>query len=210
MIRIAIDMDEVIADALSEYLDRYNTDFNANLTKQDILGKRLTDLVPLEHVSRVRTYFEDETFFRDLAVMEGSQEVIRELMDHYEVFIATAAMEVPCSFTPKFEWLQRHFPFLPTDHIVFCGHKGIIAADYLIDDSVYQLDRFRGSGILFATAHNVHETRYPRVENWAEVRTMFLEGTKPRLTRENAANGLCEFCGSYNPSKDTRLAYTGS
>lgn len=210
MIRIAIDMDEVIADALSEYLDRYNADFNAKLTKQDVLGKRITDFVPTAHLTRVYSYFQDENFFRDLAVMEHSQEVIRELMDHYEVFIATAAMEVPCSFTPKFEWLQRHFPFLSTDHIVFCGHKGIIAADYLIDDSVYQLDRFRGSGILFATAHNIHETKYPRVEDWTEVRTMFLEGTKPKLTRQEGTNGLCASCGSYNPSKDTRLAYTGS
>ena len=66
----------------------------------------------------------------------------------------TAAMEVPCSFTAKFQWLERHFPFLPPDNIVFCGNKGIIAADYLIDDNVYQLDRFRGEGILFTTPHN--------------------------------------------------------
>src|SRR6185437_7497569 len=103
MKRIAIDMDEVIADALAEHLQRYNTDFNAKLTKQDVIGKRIAELAPPEHLSRLRSYFHEESFFRDLDVMEGSQEVISDLMDRYEV-----------------------------------------AADYLIDDNVYQLDRFRG------------------------------------------------------------------
>jgi 5'(3')-deoxyribonucleotidase len=174
MKRIAIDMDEVIADALAEYLQRYNTDFNAKLTKQDVIGKRIAELAPAEHLSRLRSYFHEESFFRDHEVMEGSQEVISDLMDHYEVYIVTAAMEVPCSFTAKFQWLEKHFPFLPPDNIVFCGNKGIIAADYLIDDSVYQLDRFRGEGILFTTPHNFYESKYKRVDDWQDVRKLFL------------------------------------
>ena len=79
MKRIAIDMDEVIADALAEYLQRYNTDFNAKLTKQDVIGKRIAELAPPEHLSRLRSYFDEESFFRDLEVMEGSQEVIQRL-----------------------------------------------------------------------------------------------------------------------------------
>lgn len=168
-------MDEVIADALAEYLQRYNTDFNAKLTKQDVIGKRIVELAPAEHLSRLRSYFHEESFFRDLDVMEGSQEVIRDLMDRYEVYIVTAAMEVPCSFTAKFQWLERHFPFLPPDNIVFCGNKGIIAADYLIDDNVYQLDRFRGEGILFTTPHNFYESKYKRVDDWQDVRKLFLD-----------------------------------
>lgn len=175
MKRIAIDMDEVIADALAEYLQRYNTDFNAKLTKQDVIGKRIAELAPPEHLPRLRSYFHEESFFRDLEVMEGSQEVIRDLMDRYEVYIVTAAMEVPCSFTAKFQWLERHFPFLPADNIVFCGNKGIIAADYLIDDNVYQLDRFHGEGILFTTPHNFYESKYKRVDDWPGVRKLFLD-----------------------------------
>lgn len=176
MKRIAIDMDEVIADALSECLQRYNAEFNRGLTKQDLIGKNIADLAPAEHRPRLRSYFDDEQFFRDLPVMEGSQEVIEDLMARYDVFIASAAMEVPCSFGPKFEWLRRHFPFLPPDNIVFCGDKSIVAADFLIDDSVYQLERFRGEGILFSTPRNVYETKYRRVDNWPEVRELFLAG----------------------------------
>jgi 5'(3')-deoxyribonucleotidase len=175
MKRIAIDMDEVIADAPDEYLQRYNTDFDAKLTKQDVIGKRLAELAPPEHLARLRGYFHEESFFRDLEVMEDSQDVIHDLMGRYEVYVVTAAMEVPCSFTAKFQWLAKHFPFLPPDNIVFCGNKGIIAADYLIDDNVYQLDRFRGEGILFSTPHNFYESKYKRVADWPDVRKLFLD-----------------------------------
>jgi 5'(3')-deoxyribonucleotidase len=175
MPRIAVDMDEVMADALSEYLARYNADFGGSLTKQDLHGKRISDLVPPEHWPRLDTYFDDPKFFENLAVMEDSQEVLQELSSHYDVYIVTAAMEVPASLAPKFAWLQRHFPFIAPDHYVFCGNKGIIAADYLIDDSLYQLERFQGKGILYTSPRNIHVTGYPRVNNWREVRELFLK-----------------------------------
>ncbi len=63
-------------------------------------------------------------------------------------------MEVPASFTGKYEWLKEHFDFLSEDNFVFCGNKSIIKADYLIDDSVIQLNRFSGKGILFHSYRN--------------------------------------------------------
>ena len=138
------------------------------------MGKHLSELAPAEHWPKIQTYFQDEEFFRNLGVMEGSQEVIKDLTQKYEIFIVTAAMEVPCSFAAKYEWLLRHFPDLSPDHFVFCGNKGIIAADYLIDDSAYQLRRFQGEGILFTCPRNINETGFRRVNNWDEVRALFL------------------------------------
>ena len=174
MQRIAIDMDEVTADTMAHYLERYNNEFNVLLTKEHLQGKRVLEIVDPAHLAKARAYFEDENFFADIPVMPDSQEVVRELMTRYEVFITTAAMDVPCSFTPKFQWLQRYFPFIPTSHVVFCGDKSIVAADYLIDDDPRHFVHFRGEGILFTAGHNVHETRYRRVNSWSEARALFL------------------------------------
>jgi len=81
---------------------------------------------------------------------------------------------VPSSFAAKFRWLERHFPFLPPSHIVFCGDKGIIDADYLIDDNPRQFRRFRGEGILFTSPHNKLIKGYRRVNNWLDVEELFL------------------------------------
>jgi 5'-nucleotidase len=175
MQRIAIDMDEVIADTLGNFLKIYNAEFGRNLTKAELHGRRVMEATPPEDLERAREYFQTEKFFSEIDVMEDSADVVRELTGIYEVFITTSAMEVPISFMPKFNWLKQHFPFIPPSQIVFCGDKSIVNADYLIDDNVRHFERFTGEGILFTAPHNVHETRFRRVSTWGDVRKMFLD-----------------------------------
>jgi 5'(3')-deoxyribonucleotidase len=171
-LRIAIDMDEVVADALAEHLRRCNAAFGAQLTIDHLQGRHLEDGVPAAHREAAIALI-DASFFEDLAVMPDAQEVIRELAARHDVFIVSAAMDVPCSFDAKYRWLQRHFPFIPSSQIVFCGDKGIIDADYLIDDRARHFARFRGRPLLFSAPHNAADTRYQRVGSWADVRDLF-------------------------------------
>jgi 5'(3')-deoxyribonucleotidase len=53
-----------------------------------------------------------------------------------------------------------------------------VLADYLIDDNLRQLRSFAGEGILFTAPHNVHETAFRRVNDWKDVRRMFLTETQ--------------------------------
>lgn len=172
---IAIDMDEVIADALSRFILIYNEEFGANLATDQIVGRKFRDVVPVEHHQRVDKYPSQSGFFRDLPVVENSQEVIKRLMGKYNIFITTAAMEFPTSFADKFDWMNKHFPFISWRNIVFCGDKSIIAADYLIDDNVRHFARFKGEGIVFTAPHNINERQYRRVNNWLEVQNLFLD-----------------------------------
>lgn len=159
---------------MTRYLEVYNSDFGLQFTREHFRGRRVFEVIDPEHVSRVRTYFDREDFFSDIPVMPGSQKVLRELCGQYEVFITTAAMDVPCSFSAKYLWLQRHFPFISPKQIVFCGDKSIIAADYMIDDDPKHFRRFGGEGIIYTAPHNINEKKYRRVENWEDVRKMFL------------------------------------
>ena len=144
MKRICVDMDEVMADALGEHLLRYNQHFGEEITLEDLQGKWLWDVVSTDRHAVLEAYLRSEDFFEVLAVMPESQRVLRRLQMNYEVFIATAAMEVPTSFQAKYRWLAKHFPFIPASHIVYCGDKSILRADYLIDDNPRQLRRFQG------------------------------------------------------------------
>lgn len=171
--RIAIDMDEVMADFISKHLSLYNKEYHDEIKIEDLHGCTLESLRP-ELEDKIKGYIKDPTFFRDLAVMKDSQEVIEELTQTYEVYITTAAMEYPTSFTAKYEWLKEHFPFLSDLNIVFCGKKSIIRADYLIDDNSRHFKTFEGQGILYTAPHNIHETGVVRVNNWKEVRDYFL------------------------------------
>jgi 5'(3')-deoxyribonucleotidase/uncharacterized protein with PQ loop repeat len=173
-LRIAIDMDEVIADFRSKHVRAYNEAFGASLTVGDLAGRPLEDVVPANHAEAARQMVLEPGFFADLDEVEGSREAVRELAERYEVFIATAAMEVPTSFADKYAWLRRHFPFIPPSHIVFCGDKGVLDADVLIDDTSRHFDHFRGTPVLFSAPHNREVTGFRRVEGWDDVRRMFL------------------------------------
>ncbi len=174
MQRIAVDMDEVIADALGELLARYNREKNTSITKADVRGKWLWQVLPPGGQERIERYLQDEDFFEDLPVIPDSQEILRQIAEHYEVFIATAAMAFPNSFGPKYRWLRRHFDFLSPRNFVFCGDKSILQADFLIDDMPNNLAAFQGEGIVFSSPHNVNLTGYRRVENWHDVAQIFL------------------------------------
>jgi 5'(3')-deoxyribonucleotidase len=167
-------MDEVMADALSEHIDRYNKHYGENVTMEDLAGKWLWDVVSSDRHHILESQLRSPDFFEVLEVMPESQRVMRALQKKYEVFIATAAMEVPTSFDQKYRWLEKYFPFIPTSHIVYCGDKSILLADYLIDDNPRQLRRFQGEGILFSSPHNLGVKGFRRVKNWLEVEELFL------------------------------------
>jgi 5'(3')-deoxyribonucleotidase len=173
MQRICVDMDEVMADTLAEHIRRYNQTFDEDVTPQDLAGKGLWEITPLDRQQQLRDFLDAEDFFEDLALMPGSQAVLRELSSRFEIFIATQAMAVPNSLGSKYRWLQRHFPFIPPTQYVFCGDKSILRADYLIDDLPKNLLRFQGQGLLYSAPRNLSATGFVRVNNWEEVAQFF-------------------------------------
>jgi 5'(3')-deoxyribonucleotidase/uncharacterized protein with PQ loop repeat len=186
--RIAIDMDEVVADTLAKQLQAYNAAFGTQLRTEDIAGRGLWAAVPDEHGPALREMVRQPGFFRDIDPFAGCRDVVRDLAERYEVFIASAATEVPTSFGDKFEWLQDNFPFIPPSHIVFCGDKAVLDVDYLIDDTPRHFERFRGTPILFSAPHNLGETRFVRAQGWEDVRRLFL-GSRAPEPRPGASRG---------------------
>jgi 5'(3')-deoxyribonucleotidase len=166
-------MDEVMADTLGEHLRRYNQAFDEDVTPEDLAGKGLWEIAPVDRQQQLRAFLDAEDFFEDLPLIPDAQQVLESLSARFEIYIATQAMAVPKSLGPKYRWLQRHFPFVPPAHYVFCGNKSILRADYLIDDQPRNLERFEGQGLLYTAPHNLAATGYVRVDNWLEVAEYF-------------------------------------
>ena len=171
--KIAIDMDEVLADTLGAIIDGVNERASLGITVESLNGQKLKHVIP-EHDGLVTEILREPGFFRHLKVMPNAQEVVEKLNEHYDVYIATAAMDVPTSFYDKYEWLLEHFPFLDPQHFVFCGRKNIINADYLIDDNPRQLAIFEGESIMYTAVHNMNHHEYKRVNGWKDVEALFL------------------------------------
>ena len=162
-----------MADTLAEHLRRYNETFDEALTSEDLAGRGIWAVTPLDRQAHLEGFLHAEDFFEDLPLMPGAQDVMRSLAQHHEIFIATQAMVVPNSLGPKYRWLQRHFSFIPPTHYVFCGNKSILRADYLIDDLPANLKQFEGKGLLFSAPHNLATTGFERVNGWPDVERYF-------------------------------------
>lgn len=167
--RIFVDMDEVIADTYGAHIEIYNSEFNGQLTTAKCQGKEVWHMVPEAHQDSVRKHAFSRGFFRDLKPISNSIKIMEELALKHEVFIASAAMQFSNSLEEKSDWLDEHFPFIPWQNRILCGHKHILQGDVLIDDRSYNLQSFDGRGILFTSPHNVNTTGYERANNWEEL-----------------------------------------
>lgn len=166
--RIAIDMDEVLADPIRKFIQLYNRDHQVPLDLVIKPGTEIFQNVPKEINQKWFEYINEKGFFRDLPVIDGAIEAVKQLQEKYEVYVVSAAMEFKNSLEDKFDWLNEHFPFIGWKNIIFCGEK-IVNVDIMIDDRIKNFSEFKGRPLLFTSPHNVLITEYERVDNWQQV-----------------------------------------
>lgn len=182
---IGIDMDGVLADIESHWLNLYERDYGIRLSAEIFKGVKESDAFPDK--TAVEKYVFTPGFFRTLPVMEGAVEAVKKLAEDYEIYIVSAAMEFPLSLFEKREWLTEHFPFISWKNIIFCGDKSVIATDYLIDDHCKNLDYCKGTPIMFSAGHNANLNHHVRANSWSEVLTLMEEQKYNRTETQKIA-----------------------
>jgi 5'-nucleotidase len=170
---IAVDMDGVLADTESHFIQYYEKESGAIVDRKTLLG--IPENLGFPDKTAVQRYVRTPGFFRTLPLIKGGVAAIKKLMEHFDVYIVSAAMEFPLSLFEKKQWLEEHFPFISWKNIVFCGDKSIIKTDYMIDDHLKNLDHFSGIPLLFTASHNVLVNQHKRLNNWEEILVFFEE-----------------------------------
>ncbi|MGK6350490.1 5' nucleotidase, NT5C type [Parapedobacter sp. DT-150] len=171
--RLAIDMDEVLADTHHKFLTLYHRDYGISMDIYQAPGKELHENLPDHLNGQWKVYANEKGFFRDIPPMLDAIETVKALQARYQVYVVSAAIEFRKSLEDKLEWLDEYFPFIPWTNILFTGEK-IIAADIMIDDRVRNLAHFSGRKLLFTSPHNLLITEYERVNSWKEVADLLL------------------------------------
>jgi 5'(3')-deoxyribonucleotidase len=170
-ISIAVDMDGVLADTETHFIDYYEAESGEKINRNSLLG--VPEIHAFPDKSAVYRFVHMPGFFRTLPLIPGGVYAVKTLMEHFDVYIVSAAMEFPLSLYEKKQWLEEHFPFISWKNIVFCGDKSIIKTDYLIDDHLKNLDNFSGIPLMFTASHNVHYNHHRRLNNWDEILKYF-------------------------------------
>lgn len=132
--KILVDMDEVLADF-----------YNHPNPLLNIKSKR-----PMEYTKIGPPEMYVKTFFSELLPLPGAIKAMRILMMWgLDVYICTKPVAgSPACYAEKAEWIAKYLPDL-SHKIIMVQDKGMVIADYLIDDSDYQLKAFKGKTIKF-------------------------------------------------------------
>lgn len=166
---LSVDMDDVLAKLLPKWIEVINENERESVSLNDI---KSWDLEKYFRCGRKVFDYLTYDLYRNLPVMENSQEVLKKLQEKYDIYIVTTATLYIDSLVAKIEWLEEHFPFIDKNHVVLCGNKNIIKANIMIDDGVHNLEMFDGVHLLFDAPHNRNNQNFTRVYNWKQIENL--------------------------------------
>jgi 5'-nucleotidase len=171
MKRILVDMDGVLADVYTRFLELHEKETGIIKTMEELI-----DIKEAESFPQVLKWVDTPGFFRSLPVIPDSQRVLKSLNEVYDIIVVSMATEFPASLTDKQLWLNEFFPFISWKQVVLCGNKSLIPADIMIDDHFKNLDNFVGETLMFVQPHNINSTghRHKKVYSWVEIEQLLL------------------------------------
>ena len=162
--RILVDMDGVLANVYISFINKQYTEKGIKKEYTDLIG--LKECVAFPNLREIAC---SKSFFYNVPIMPDAIETLEYLNNKYEVIIVSSATEFPGCIDDKQKWLNKHFPFIKWEQMVFCGKKHMINGDIMIDDHPKNLDTFNGDKIIFTQPHNVDQHNYTRINNWKEI-----------------------------------------
>ena len=160
--RILIDMDEIAADLLAEWLKRYNAQWEDNLLRANVTDWDIHKFVRPECGKKVYGILHEPDLFADLDPFPGVVEAVTSFVESgYDVRFCTAAPS-QSSMTPKANWVKRHFGHLDfgMSNIITMADKVWLApsVDVLVDDKPRTVKEWRA----YADNHHTGE-HSPRI-----------------------------------------------
>ncbi len=140
-------MDEIVVDLMSEWIRRYNLQWNDTLSRDVITHWEVHRFTKPESGTSIYSILSDSDLFRDLAPTAGAVDAVTELHEAgYDVRFATAAPTIE-SLTPKGEWMEEHFGHLnfSTRNLITLSDKVWLApsVDVLVDDKPATIAQWR-------------------------------------------------------------------
>ena len=177
-VTILVDMDGVVAAIHDYWLDEINKELGTSFMENDIWCFETHRA--LKTPEKLTYKFLDEPgFFFRAKVVEDSQDVLCDMWRHYNMYICSAASYSNYAVKEKWLWLQKYFPFITKERVIFTKDKSMIRGDYLIDDALHNIETFPGHGIIFDKPWNRNDeyldaSRTTRVKNWNEIKQLFL------------------------------------
>jgi 5'(3')-deoxyribonucleotidase len=164
-LKIAVDIDGVLADQVGAVLRVIEKEYGLKYLKSDVNRAHWT-FSGREIWAEIARLLADPEYTLGVPLIEGSQKGVEQLADH-DVCVVTARR--PNSEVATKQWLSTHFPYLTKYFYARTGTKHNIPSDVLIDDLDMNIVEFVKSdpnrcGILFVHPWSINSVG---IENYS-------------------------------------------
>ncbi len=140
--RALFDLDSIIADLLTPWLEWYNQCWGDNLKLQQVVTYNIETHVKPECGNRIYDFFQDPSRYGAIPIFEGAIKGLKTLADNnvdIVIVTATAGQTAP----QKHILAKKAAPWLTRKDIIIGSRKEILHGDFFIDDAPTNLTSYR-------------------------------------------------------------------
>lgn len=172
--KLAFDVDGVIADFVSHYVEYYNKVFYGKdkISKEDF--KEYNFLKSLKFQDCLWT---DKGFFENMPLIDGAKEIFPKIYRNYDTIIITDCVHPE----ERVRWMEKMFPDFDKNKLFFAKDKSKFEYDILIDDYPVNLAAAGDDkSILYSHNYNrEYKKAVVRVNNWQDIYKWVIENVTP-------------------------------
>lgn len=158
-----IDIDDVLLGLVPHWLIPYNRDWKDNLRAEQILSWDFSSYVKPECGKRIYDYL-TPSLYEGIPIIEGALLGVSALREMGRVIFVTSNMGNNAGV--KFNKLNQYGFNIDKKDYIEVADKSLIMCDYLLDDSMDNINSAWGQGVVFTQPWNKSSLHTPRVNNW--------------------------------------------
>jgi 5'(3')-deoxyribonucleotidase len=149
--KIIVDVDDVVADLVTAWLNAYNEDWDDNLNRNDITEWDMIPFVKEECGAQIYDYLKEPGLYKNVKPITGAWAGVKtlQMMGDTILFVTAGSF-----LGEKQEWLEQLQFMGENTYFIATKNKELIPADIIIDDRVDNLISHSAIGILFDRPHN--------------------------------------------------------
>jgi len=170
---ILVDVDDVLANLVEEWLHVYNELANDNITPNIVTDWDISNFVKPDWKSKIYEILESHDLYNKVAPVKGALDGVKRLIagGYRVVYVTAPIIETAGS---KYFWLQKNgFP-VTLENYIEAKDKSLIFGHFMIDDGIHNIENTLASDqLLFTKPWNKDCEGYNRVNNWKEIMEWF-------------------------------------
>lgn len=186
--KIAIDLDEVLAEFMVGFLKWWNLEHQTNLTFGEVSDYHFENFIGVDkdELTRKLHEFYKTDFYIDASVVDGAREAIEQLVRTNDLYLITARQEVNRGVT--LAWIDRYFPNIFKEvallnHYALDGSPAVskgeicgkLGCQVIVDDNPHNIQSLLDEGVrvvVFNKPWNSYLRMPPQViraDDWPEI-----------------------------------------